>query len=79
MVSLTSILHSFMSTSQPTCLLSKRLSWQDHRCSTMPTISMPLSQRLRGEVSQAGCWFQQKTEQSILILSGGTPRERKVT
>src|SRR5437899_7438479 len=68
-----------MSTSQPTCLLSKPLSWHDRRCSTTPKISMQLSQRLRGEASRTGCWYQQKTEQSILTLSGGTPHELKAT
>ncbi len=47
---------SFMSTSQPTCHLSKPLSWRDHRCSTQLTILKQSSPRLRGEANRAGCW-----------------------
>ena len=47
---------SFMSTSQPTCQLSKPLSWRDHKCSTQLTISKRSSPRLLGEPDQAGCW-----------------------
>jgi pimeloyl-ACP methyl ester carboxylesterase len=48
------ILRSFMSTSQPTCLPSRPLSWRDRRCSTLSTISRRSSSRLRGEANQAG-------------------------
>jgi pimeloyl-ACP methyl ester carboxylesterase len=49
-------LRSFMSTSQPTSLLSRPLSWRDRRCSTFRTISRRSSPRLRGEANQAGWW-----------------------
>src|SRR4030095_12766487 len=68
-----------MSTSQPTCLLSKPLSWHDRRCSTTPTISTQLSPRRRGEANRAGCWYRQRIGPSIPILNGGTPPEPKVT
>ena len=47
---------SFMSTSQPTCLLSRPLSWRDPRCSTSLTISKQSSPNLHGEANRAGCW-----------------------
>ena len=43
------------STSQPTCLLSRPLSWRDRRYSTQPTISKLLSRQRRGEANRAGC------------------------
>src|ERR1700680_5043444 len=68
-----------MSTSPPTCLLSKPLSWHDRRCSTSPTISKRSSRRLRGEANRVGCWWQGRTERSIPTSNGGTPNELKVT
>src|SRR5438876_11617039 len=60
-VSRTSTPRSFMSTSRPTCLLSRPLSWRDRRYSTQLTISKQSSARLRGEANRAGCWWRQKT------------------
>ena len=48
-------LHSFMITSQPTCLLSRPLSWRDRRCSTRLKISKLLSRQRRGEANRVGC------------------------
>ncbi len=47
---------SFMSTSQPTSLPSRPLSWRDRKYSTRRTISRQSSPRLRGEANRAGCW-----------------------
>src|SRR5467141_3489670 len=45
----------FTSTSQPTCLRSRLLSWHDRKSSTWATISKQLSPRLLGETNRAGC------------------------
>src|SRR5437016_2600913 len=78
-VSLTSIRRSFTNSSQLICLPSKQLSWRDRRSSTSPTISRQSSLRPPGGKSRVGCWYRQKTERSIQISNGGTPREPKVT
>ena len=54
-VSLTSTPCSFMSTSQPTYLVSRPLSWRDRKCSTQLTISKQLSRQRRGEANRVGC------------------------
>ena len=46
---------SSMSTSPPTCLLSKLLSWRDRKYSTPLTISKLLSRQRRGEANRVGC------------------------
>src|SRR5258708_660800 len=69
----------FMSTSQPTCPLSRPLSWRDRRCSTPLTISKQSSPRPRGEANRAGCWWRQKTEPSPPSSNGGMLRELIVT
>ncbi len=46
---------------------------------TQRTISKQSLRRRHGEANQAGCWYRQKTEPSVLTSNGGMPNEPTAT
>jgi len=77
-VSLISTRRSSISTSQPTCRLSRPHSWRDRKCSTWPTIQSSHHHARLAKQTKLDVSSDKRQNPSTPTSNGGMPNERRV-